>query len=73
MITTVKSRFADAGTRERYSLLREVTKRAMPGIVTFNSITAAIKAGYQLYDKTPEGYLVRTRLDSGWALAVVKV
>jgi hypothetical protein len=43
----------------------------MAGIVTFTSLTEAIRAGFQVYDRTSEGYLVRTRTSAGWALAVV--
>lgn len=45
----------------------------MPGIVTFPSLAHAIRAGYQIYDRTPGGYLVRTRTPEGWALAMVLV
>lgn len=43
----------------------------MPGIVTFESLDQAIRAGYQVYDRTSDGYLVRMRTVQGWALAVV--
>jgi hypothetical protein len=43
----------------------------MPGFVIFRSLAAALDAGYQLYDRTPDGYLVRTRTDYGYALALV--
>ena len=45
----------------------------MAGIVTFTSIQEALRAGFQVYDKTSEGYLVRTRTRAGWALAVVVI
>jgi len=41
----------------------------MAGLVEFRSIAEAIRAGYQVYDRTPDGYLVRTRTSNGWALA----
>jgi hypothetical protein len=41
------------------------------GIVTFPTLAAAIKAGFQVYDRTPEGYLVRIRTAKGWAFALV--
>ncbi len=44
----------------------------MAGILTFDSLTAALRAGYHVYDRTPEGYVVRTRLERGWALALVR-
>ena len=37
----------------------------------FTSLPDAIRAGYQVYDRTNTGYLVRTRTDQGWALAIV--
>lgn len=43
----------------------------MPGIVTFPTLAAAIKAGFEVYDRTAEGYLVRTRTANGWAFALV--
>jgi hypothetical protein len=39
--------------------------------MTFTTLTAAINAGFQVYDRTQEGYLVRTRTPAGWALAIV--
>jgi hypothetical protein len=45
----------------------------MQGILTFPSLAEAIRAGFQVYDRTPDGYLVRTRTSSGWAAAVVIV
>ena len=43
----------------------------MAGIVTFTSLAEAIRAGFQVYDKAPEGYLVRTRTPAGMAFALV--
>jgi hypothetical protein len=43
----------------------------MPGIQVFKTLADALRAGYQVYDRTSEGYLVRARTASGWALAVV--
>ena len=41
------------------------------GIVTFTSLAEAVRAGYHVYDRVPNGFLVRTRTDAGWALALV--
>jgi hypothetical protein len=41
------------------------------GILTFKTLGEAIRAGYQVYDRIPDGFLVRTRTDAGWALALV--
>jgi Ca2+-binding EF-hand superfamily protein len=43
----------------------------MAGIVRFTSLSEAIRAGFQVYDRTSDGYLVRMRAPAGWALAVV--
>lgn len=41
------------------------------GIKIFTSISDALNAGYQVYDRSADGYLVRTRTNQGWALAHV--
>ena len=46
---------------------------AMNGVVTFPTLTDALRAGYTIYDRTAEGYLVRTRTARGWALALVTI
>jgi hypothetical protein len=45
----------------------------MAGIMVFRSVSEALRAGFQVYDRTSYGYLVRTRTSRGWALAVVHV
>jgi len=42
-----------------------------PGLLVFRSLAEAFRAGFQIYDRTPTGYLVRTRMISGWAFALV--
>ncbi|HTX55691.1 MAG TPA: hypothetical protein VMD47_01170 [Candidatus Acidoferrales bacterium] len=42
------------------------------GIVVFSSLAQAIAAGYQVLERIPDGYLVRTRTQSGWALAIAR-
>ena len=39
--------------------------------MTFRSVAEALRAGFQVYDRIPEGYLVRTRTPAGWAFALV--
>jgi hypothetical protein len=39
--------------------------------MVFKSVSEALRAGFQVYDRTSDGYLVRTRTDHGWAFAVV--
>ena len=43
----------------------------MPGMVVFKTLADALRAGYQVYDRTENGYLVRTRTAAGWAMALV--
>lgn len=45
----------------------------MVGITVFRSVNEALRAGFSVYDRTSDGYLVRTRTARGWALAVVHV
>jgi hypothetical protein len=44
----------------------------MQGLTIFPTLATAIQAGYHVYDRTPTGYLMRTRTADGWALAVVE-
>lgn len=37
----------------------------------FSSLVAALRAGYQVYDRAPNGYLVRARTATGWSIALV--
>jgi hypothetical protein len=39
--------------------------------MVFTTLADALRAGFQIYDRTAEGYLVRTRTSSGWAMALV--
>lgn len=43
----------------------------MQGLMVFRSLADALRAGYQVYDRTAEGYLVRIRTAAGWASALV--
>ncbi len=43
----------------------------MAGLLVFKSLADALRAGFQIYDRTQDGYLVRTRTSSGWAMAIV--
>jgi hypothetical protein len=40
-------------------------------MTVFSSLTAALDAGFHVYDRTENGYLVRTRTTHGWVLALV--
>jgi hypothetical protein len=43
----------------------------MTGITIFKTLADATRMGYQVYERTAEGYVVRARTDGGWALALV--
>jgi hypothetical protein len=43
----------------------------MQGLVVFKSLADALRAGYQIYDRTDSGYVVRTMTAAGWAMAIV--
>jgi hypothetical protein len=43
----------------------------MAGVVIFKTLADALRAGYQVYDRTSDGYLVRTKTSAGWAMAMV--
>jgi hypothetical protein len=44
----------------------------MNGIVVYESLAAALRDGYHIYDRTADGYLIRIRTAAGWALALAK-
>jgi hypothetical protein len=42
------------------------------GLVVFPTLAAAVRAGFQIYDRTSDGgFIVRTRTPAGFALALV--
>ncbi len=43
----------------------------MAGLMIFTSLAEALKYGFQVCDRTRDGYLVRTQTAAGWALGVV--
>ncbi len=43
------------------------------GLVVFRSLSEAARNGFEVYDRTSDGYLVRTRTDAGWAFAIVDI
>jgi hypothetical protein len=43
----------------------------MAGLVVFKTLADALRAGYQVYDRRPEGYVVRIHTSAGWAMALV--
>ncbi|MFY9780056.1 MAG: hypothetical protein WAJ85_06035 [Candidatus Baltobacteraceae bacterium] len=44
----------------------------MNGIVVYESLAAALRDGYHVFDRTSDGYVIRIRTARGWALALAK-
>lgn len=43
----------------------------MAGLHVFKSLADALRAGFKVYDRTHDGYLVRARTSAGgWAIAI---
>jgi hypothetical protein len=42
-------------------------------MTVFHSLNDAIRAGFQVEDRAPNGYVVRIRTHHGWARAIVVV
>ncbi|MBV8374970.1 MAG: hypothetical protein JO302_05625 [Candidatus Eremiobacteraeota bacterium] len=43
----------------------------MPGIIVFHTLAEAIRMGFRIYDRLPDGYLVQRETEAGRALALV--
>ncbi len=43
----------------------------MGGLQVFKSLRTAIQSGYTVYDRTPGGFLVRTKIGDRWAFVSV--
>ena len=43
----------------------------MSGVTVFKTLAEALREGFEVYDKTSTGYLVRKRTAAGWAMALV--
>lgn len=43
----------------------------MAGVVAFQTLAEAMRAGYQVADRTENGYVVRIKTTAGWAMAFV--
>lgn len=44
----------------------------MQGLLTFDTLAEAARAGFSIYDRTQSGYIVRAHTPAGWALAIVR-
>ena len=47
-------------------------RKAMQGIMIFKSVGEAIHSGFEYFDKTEDGVLVRKKTPNGWALALAR-
>jgi len=45
----------------------------MQGIIVFRSVAEAVLNGFEIYDRTSDGYVMRKRTDRGFALALVRL
>jgi hypothetical protein len=43
------------------------------GMLVFHTIGEALKAGFQIYDRTPNGYIARARVDGSWQMALIEL
>ena len=43
----------------------------MAGIMVFETLAEAVRLGFRIYDRMPDGYVVQRRTESGLALALV--
>lgn len=43
----------------------------MQGLLIIRSVADALAQGFEIFDRTSDGYLVRKKTDRGWALAIV--
>ena len=44
----------------------------MQGVLIIKSMTEAFAQGFEFFDRTSDGYLVRKKTPRGWALAIVR-
>lgn len=43
------------------------------GMLVFRSIGEARRAGFEIYDRTAHGFIVRTAVDGHWQMALVEL
>ena len=43
----------------------------MAGIMVFDTLAEAIRLGFRVYDRMPDGYIVQRRTEAGLAFALV--
>jgi Ca2+-binding EF-hand superfamily protein len=45
----------------------------MAGIMVFTSLAEALRAGFQIYDRNSDGYIMRIQTTQGWQMALAKL
>lgn len=63
--------YFQAGAPNSNSIAESGKKEIKMGIVVFSSLREAFKNGFEVYDRTADGYLVRARCTGRWAFAIV--
>lgn len=43
------------------------------GMHVFRSVPEALRAGFQIYDSTSNGYIARRRIDGRWQMALIEL
>ncbi|HTU82563.1 MAG TPA: hypothetical protein VMF61_10560 [Candidatus Acidoferrales bacterium] len=43
------------------------------GVTVFHSLAEAVRAGFEICARTPEGYLARINLGGQWQMALVEI
>lgn len=46
-------------------------EETMAGIMVFETLAEAVRLGFRIYDRMPDGYIVQRQTESGLALALV--
>ncbi|HLW37178.1 MAG TPA: hypothetical protein VKR99_01990 [Candidatus Eremiobacteraceae bacterium] len=44
----------------------------MQGVLILRSMADALAQGFEFFDRTADGYIVRKKTPGGWALAIVR-
>jgi Ca2+-binding EF-hand superfamily protein len=43
------------------------------GVLVFRTLGEALKAGFQIYDRTPNGYIARAKINGYWQMALIEL
>ena len=47
--------------------------REVDDVLVFKRLSDALRAGFQIYDRAEDGYMVRKRTPLGWGIAKVRL